>query len=86
MRGHGKLKPLDRYRRDSTLVQFTTHRLRDFIDPGHLLIRTNEQFDFAEINPKGRNVQHSSRNNGFKRPEYLEMAEVNALIAAAPKA
>ena len=27
------LEPLDRCRRDSTLFQFTTKRLRDFIDP-----------------------------------------------------
>ena len=38
------LKPLDRHRRDSTLFQFTTRRLRDFIDPDHLLIRIDEQF------------------------------------------
>lgn len=30
------LEPLDRYRRDSTLFQFTDRRLRDFIDPEHL--------------------------------------------------
>ena len=33
------LKPLDRHRRDSILFQFTTRRLRDFVDPDHLLIR-----------------------------------------------
>ena len=43
------LKPLDRYRRDSTLFQFTTRRLRDFIDPDYLLIRVDEQFDFAKL-------------------------------------
>ncbi len=32
------LEPLDRCRRDSTLFQFTTKQLRDFIDPNHLLI------------------------------------------------
>ena len=32
------LEPLDRCRRDSTLFQFTSKRLRDFIDPNHLLI------------------------------------------------
>ena len=35
--------------RDSTLFQFTTRRLRDFIDPDHLLIRIDEQFDFARL-------------------------------------
>ena len=35
------------------------------------------------INSKGRNLQQSLRKNGFKLPEYLEMAEVNALIAGA---
>ena len=43
------LKPLDRHRRDSTLFQFTTRRLRDFIDPDHLLIRIDERFDFARL-------------------------------------
>ena len=32
------LKPLDRCRRDSTLFQFATRRLRDFIAPDHLLV------------------------------------------------
>ena len=43
------LKPLDRCRRDSTLFQFTTRRLRDFIDPDHLLIQIDEQFDFGKL-------------------------------------
>ena len=29
-------------------------------------------------------MQQIHRDNGYKLPEYLEMAEVNALIAAAP--
>ena len=43
------LEPLDRCRRDSTLFQFTTKQLRDFIDPHHLLIQIDEQLDFAEL-------------------------------------
>ena len=43
------LKLLDRHRRDSTLFQFTSRRMRDFIDPDHLLIRIDEQFDFARL-------------------------------------
>ena len=43
------LEPLDRCRRDSTLFQFTRKRLRDFIDPNHLLIQIDEQLDFAEL-------------------------------------
>ena len=43
------LKPLDRHRRDSTLFQFTTRRLRDFVDPDHPLIRIDEQFDFGKL-------------------------------------
>ena len=34
-------------------------------------------------NPKWGKLQQIPRNNGFKLTEYLEMAEVNALIAAA---
>ena len=36
------------------------------------------------INPKGGKLQQLPRENHYKLPEYLEMAEVNALIAAAP--
>ena len=36
------------------------------------------------INPNGGKLQQLPRGNGYKLPEYLEMAEVNALIAAAP--
>ena len=43
------IEPLDRSRRDSTLFQFTTKQLRDFIDPNHLLIRIDEQLDFAKM-------------------------------------
>ena len=43
------LKPLDRHRRDSTLFQFTTRRLRDFVGPDHLLIRIDEQFDLGKL-------------------------------------
>ena len=43
------LEPLDRCRRDETLLQFTTKHLRDFIDPGHLLIRIDERMDFAKL-------------------------------------
>ena len=43
------LEPLDRCRRDSTLFQFTTRRLRDFIDPNHLLIQIDEGVDFAKL-------------------------------------
>ena len=43
------LEPLDRYRRDSTLFQFTAKRLKDFIDPAHLLIQIDEKVDFASL-------------------------------------
>ena len=43
------LEPLDRCRRDSTLFQFTSKRLRDFIDPNHLLIQIDEQLDFSKL-------------------------------------
>ncbi len=36
------------------------------------------------INPKGGRLQQLHRENGYKLTVYLEMAEVNALIAAAP--
>ena len=43
------LEPLDRCRRDSTLFQFTSKLLRDFIDPSNLLIQIDEQMDFAKL-------------------------------------
>ena len=43
------LEPLDRFRRDSTLFQFTEKRLPNFIDLEHLLIRIDEQLDFAKL-------------------------------------
>ena len=43
------LDPLDRHCRDSTLFQFTSKRLRDFIDPKHLLIQIDERFDFPKL-------------------------------------
>ena len=39
------IEPLDLCRRDSTPFQFTSKRLRDFIDPSHLLIQIDEQLD-----------------------------------------
>ena len=41
--------PLDRCRRDSTLFQFTSKRLRDFIDPNHMLIQIDGEQDFAKL-------------------------------------
>ena len=43
------LEPFDRLRRDSTHFQSTPRQLRDFIDPNHLLIQTDEQLDFAKL-------------------------------------
>ena len=43
------IEPLDRSCHDSTLFQFTTRQLRDFIDPNHLLIQIDERLDFAKL-------------------------------------
>ena len=43
------LDTLDRYSRESTLFQFTTKRLSDFIDPNHLIIQIDEQLDFPKL-------------------------------------
>lgn len=43
------LAPLGRCRRDSTLFQFTEKRLRDFIDPDHLLIQIDDHLDFSKL-------------------------------------
>ncbi len=38
------LEPLDRCRKESTLFQFTSKRLREFINPNHLLIRSTSSW------------------------------------------
>lgn len=43
------IEPLDRFRRDSALFQFTTRQLRDFIDPSDLIIRIDQRLDFAKL-------------------------------------
>jgi transposase len=73
------LEPLDRYRRDSTLFQFTTKRLRDFIDPAHLLIQIDEKVDFAKlVEPLERNY---SIDNG--RPAIHPEVLVRAMLISA---
>jgi transposase len=73
------LEPLDRYRRDSTLFQFTTKRLRDFIDPTHLLIQIDEKIDFAKlVEPLERNY---STDNG--RPAIHPEVLVRAMLISA---
>ena len=47
--GQTDSEALDRRRRDSTLFQFTSRRLRAFIDRDHPLIRIDEQFDFVRL-------------------------------------
>ena len=73
------LEPLDRYRRDSTLFQFTTKRLRDFIDPAHLLIQIDEKVDFAKlVEPLEGNY---SIDNG--RPAIHPEVMVRAMLISA---
>ncbi len=73
------LEPLDRYRRDSTLFQFTTKRLRDFIDPAHLLIQIDEKVDFASlVEPLEENY---SIDNG--RPAIHPEVMVRAMLISA---
>ena len=70
------LEPLDRCRRDSALFQFTTRRLRDFIDPNHLLIQIDEQLDFAKLVEP---LQERYRPD-FGRPAIHLEAMVRALL------
>ena len=73
------LEPLDRFSRDSTLFQFTSRRLRDFIDPKHLLIQIDEQFDFAKlVEPL---EDYYCRDNG--RPAIHPEVLVRALLISA---
>jgi len=43
------LKPIDRSRRDGSLYPGSSKTLRDFIDPKHLLVRVDTNFDFADL-------------------------------------
>ena len=73
------LEPLDRFSRDSTLFQFTNRRLRDFIDPKHLFIQIDEQFDFAKlVEPL---EDYYCRDNG--RPAIHPEVLVRALLISA---
>ena len=70
------LTRLDRHRRDSTLFQFTTRRMRDFVDPDHLLIRIDQRFDFAKL--VAPLEQHYCPDNG--RPAVHPEVMVRALL------
>ena len=73
------LEPLDRFSRDSTLFQFTSRRLRDFIDPKHLLIQIDEEFDFQKlVEPL---EDYYCRDNG--RPAIHPEVLVRALLISA---
>ena len=71
------LEPLDRYRRDSTLFQFTDRSLRDFIDPEHLLIQIDEQLDLAKL--VAPLEHHYCRDHGRPaiHPEVMVRATAN---------
>ena len=70
------LEALDRHSRDSTLFQFTTKRLKDFIDPKHLLIQIDERFDFKKlVEPL---EDHYCHDNG--RPAIHPEVLVRALL------
>jgi transposase len=43
------LRPIDRTRRDSPLYLGSARTLRDFIDPKHLLLKIDANFDFASL-------------------------------------
>ena len=43
------LESLDHCRWDSIPFQFTSQRLRDFIDPNHLLIQIDEHLDLSRL-------------------------------------
>ena len=62
------LDSLDRHSRDSTLFQFTTKRLRDFIDPKHLLIQIDEQFDFQKLVEAARRLLLSRQRPACDTP------------------
>ena len=67
------LDSLDRHSRDSTLFQFTTKRLRDFIDPNHLLIQIDEKFDFPKL-VEPLEVYYC-RDNGRLSPSSMSVEE-----------
>ena len=70
------LDPLDRHSRDFTLFQFTSKRLRNFIDPNHLLIQIDEQLDFQKLVEPPE--EYYCRDNG--RPAIHPEVLVRALL------
>ena len=68
------LEPLGRFPRDSTLFQFTEKRLRDFIDPEHLLIRIDEQLDFAKLVARLENRYCRDQGRPAIHPEVVVRA------------
>lgn len=73
------IEPLNRFQRDSTLFQFTNKRLRDFIDPNHLLIRIDQWVDFSKlVEPLKENY---CPDNG--RPAIHPEVMVRALLISA---
>lgn len=48
-RSYAMLDPLDRHSKDSTLFHFTSKRLSALVDPSHLLIQEDEQFDVQKL-------------------------------------
>ena len=73
------LEPLDRNKRDSTLFQFTTKRLRDFLAPRHVLITIDEEFDFGKIVKPLENLYCLDNGRPAVHPEVI----VRALVISA---
>ena len=67
---------LDRHSRGSTPFEFATKRMRDFIDPKHLLIQIDKQFDFLKFVEPFKD--YYCRDNG--RPAIHPETLVRALL------
>ena len=75
------LGPLDRSRRDSSLVQPTTKELRDFIDPDHLLIQIYERLHFAKlVAPFGRAVDSPAARSDTRRARWAHSADRSLVV------
>ena len=61
MRGHRDAEAIGLLPQGLRPFQFTTRRLRDFIAHDHLLIRIDEQFDFAKLGLPWRTTTAQTR-------------------------
>lgn len=78
------LRPLDRARREGPLYPGADRRLRDLIDPKHLLIRIDTAFDFATLSAELEHAYVPERGRPAIPPEVVLRALLLAALYQVP--